>query len=102
MRAVLDACVLYPTVLRGLLIEAAKVGFFEPVWSERLLEEWARAALRTHGAEGEAQARVEIALLRSAWPKAEIAPEPAPGLPLLPDENDQHVLKPAWHCSPAS
>lgn len=95
MRAVLDACVLYPTVMRGLLLDAAKAGFFEPFWSERLLEEWARAAARTHGQEGEQQARVEVALLRAEWPKAELECQPLPDLPDLPDENDRHVLETA-------
>lgn len=92
MRAVLDACVLYPTVLRGILIGAAKAGFLTPIWSERILEEWARAALRTHGPEGESMARAEIALLRAEWPKALVGIETERDLPELPDKNDQHVL----------
>src|SRR5690606_10011196 len=33
VRAVLDACVLYPTVLREILIGAADAGLYAPLWS---------------------------------------------------------------------
>ena len=92
MRLVLDACVLYPTVMREVLLGAAAQGFFEPVWSDRLLEEWARAAIKL-GPDGETQARGEIALIRAAWPRAQRAS--APGLEdrlWLPDPADVHVL----------
>ncbi|OWY10142.1 PIN domain-containing protein [Thioclava sp. F42-5] len=92
MRVVLDACVLYPTVLREILIGAAKAGLYRPLWSARILEEWARAAARRAPAD-EAVARGEIALLRATFPKAEVAAQP--GIEdrlVLPDENDLHVL----------
>ncbi|KEO51645.1 RSP_2648 family PIN domain-containing protein [Thioclava pacifica] len=91
-KILLDACVLYPTVLREILIGAAKAGLYRPLWSARILEEWARAAARRAPAD-EAIARGEIALLRAAFPKAEIAPQPGIEQRLvLPDENDLHVL----------
>ena len=92
MKLVLDACVLYPTVMREMLIGAAGLGHYQPLWSARILEEWARAAARL-GPEGEAQARSEIALLRASWPMAEVSP--APGIEArlwLPDAADVHVL----------
>lgn len=92
MKLVLDACVLYPTVMREVLLGAASAGFYTPVWSARILEEWARAAARLDPAQ-EVQARGEIALIRAAFAKAE---EPvATGLETrlwLPDKNDIHVL----------
>ncbi len=92
MKLVLDACVLYPTVMREVLLGAAGQGFFTPLWSARLLEEWARAA-RKLGPEGEAQARGEIALLRAAWPGAEQKADPGAEARLwLPDPGDVHVL----------
>nr|WP_153747621.1 PIN domain-containing protein [Rhodovulum strictum] len=88
----LDACVLYPTVLRQILLGVAAEGVFTPLWSARILEEWARAA-RKLGPAGEAQARAEIALVRAAWPGAEVAPKPGiEGRLWLPDPNDIHVL----------
>ena len=92
MRAVLDACVLYPTVLREILIGAARAGLYRPLWSARILEEWARAAARRNPVD-ETFARGEIALLRAEFPKAEIAAQPGLESRLhLPDENDIHVL----------
>lgn len=91
-RILIDACVLYPTVMREVVLGVAKAGVFEPLWSTRLLEEWARAAIKL-GPEGEAQARAEIALLRAAWPKSERPAAPGVEARLwLPDENDIHVL----------
>ncbi|MCG6902640.1 MAG: PIN domain-containing protein [Rhodobacter sp.] len=92
MKVLLDACVLYPTVMREVLLGVARAGLFQPLWSARILEEWARAA-RKLGAEGETVARGEIALLQADWPRATVLP--APGLEQrlwLPDENDIHVL----------
>ncbi|KAB7610296.1 PIN domain-containing protein [Amylibacter sp. SFDW26] len=93
MRIVLDACVLYPTVMREVLLGAAKKGAFDPIWSARLLEEWRRAAVR-HGKDQAQVAGVEIALLKANWPKAEIASVHVENL-WLPDENDIHVLETA-------
>ena len=92
MRSVLDACVLFPSVTRSLLIGAAGFGAFEPIWSPRLLEEWHRAAMRKGEAEG-ATAKIEIALLQSEWPDASIhLPDHAEDGLSLPDPNDVHVL----------
>ncbi len=92
MKVLLDACVLYPTVMREVLLGVAGQGLFTPLWSARILEEWARAA-RKLGPEGEAQARAEIALVRADWPDAEVPPAPAIEARLsLPDPHDLHVL----------
>lgn len=89
MKAFLDACVLYPTVLREILIGCADL--YRPLWSPRVLEEWARAARKIPG--GEAIARGEIAALRARHPKAEVHPGAATEARLyLPDPNDIHVL----------
>lgn len=47
---VLDACVLMSTVLRQLLLRTAQNGVFQPVWTERIGEEWRRNAARLWGA----------------------------------------------------
>ncbi|MEI4487297.1 PIN domain-containing protein [Frigidibacter sp. MR17.14] len=88
----LDACVLFPTVLREILIGLAREGLYTPAWSARILEEWARAARRFSPAD-EIFARGEIAALRAAFPGAEVAlPEDAGAGLDLPDPNDRHVL----------
>lgn len=92
MKIVIDTCVLFPTVMREMVLGVARAGVFTPFWSERILEEWRRAAARL-GPEGAAQGEAEIALLRAAWPKA-LRPA-APGLEsrlYLPDSADIHVL----------
>lgn len=91
MRITLDACVLYPSVLRSLLIGVAKAGHFTPLWSDRILEEWRRAAERN--GDGPVAA-IEIALLRADWPKA-IVPETRRDDLHLPDMDDVHVLETA-------
>ncbi len=92
MKVVIDTCVLFPTVMREMVLGVARTGHFKPIWSGRILEEWARAAVKL-GPEGEAQARAEIALLRAAWPDAELPPAPGVEARLwLPDAADVHVL----------
>ena len=92
MKLLLDTSVLYPSVMRAVLLGAAAEGLFVPLWSERILEEWARAA-RKIGPGGEVQARSEIALLNVSWPKARISWPPSLETRLwLPDPSDTHVL----------
>ncbi|MEM1066527.1 MAG: PIN domain-containing protein [Pseudomonadota bacterium] len=92
MRVLIDANVLYPTVLREIVLGVAAAGGFTPLWSARILEEWALAAAK-RAPEDEAVARGEIALLRAAWPAAEVAQAPKIEARLwLPDPGDVHVL----------
>lgn len=90
MRLILDANVLYPTLLRGILSGYAGAGGFVALWSQRILDEWRHAGIRDGFADHVA---VEIATLSERFPKALVAPDPtlAPTLS-LPDENDVHVL----------
>lgn len=92
MRVLLDACVLFPTVMREMLLGVAATGAYEPLWSARILEEWALAA-RKLGLQGEALARGEVVMVGAHFPTASV--KPAPGLEArlwLPDDNDIHVL----------
>ena len=92
MKAVLDACVLYPTVLREILIGVAAKGLYAPFWSDRILREWVRATARI-GPEAQIEAEVQATLLRAAFPRAIIREQPSiEGRLVLPDENDRHVL----------
>jgi predicted nucleic acid-binding protein len=88
MRAVLDACVLYPPVLREILLGVADL--YTPLWSDRILEEWVRA---TEKLGQKAATRTEAALVAARFPRSMLRPAPQIEARLiLPDANDLHVL----------
>ena len=92
MRAVLDANVLYPSVLREILIGIAARGLYEPLWSDRLLREWTIAVGKL-GPVVQAQAQTEAMLMKAAFPRAVVREQPnIEGRLMLPDLNDIHVL----------
>jgi predicted nucleic acid-binding protein len=92
MKAVLDACVLYPTVLREILQGAAAAGLYQPVFSDRILREWVLATAKL-GPDAPMIADGEAATLRAAFPRALIRAHPEIEARLvLPDPNDLHVL----------
>lgn len=92
MRVLLDANVLFPSVLREILLGVADAGHYDPLWSARILEEWARATRRLPpGAEPLARAAAQG--MRARWPEAEVVPDPDLEATLaLPDPADRHVL----------
>ncbi len=92
MKAVLDACVLYPTVLREILQGAGEAGLYQPVFSDRILREWVLATAKL-GPAAPAIAEGEAATLRAAFPRALERERPEIEARLhLPDPNDRHVL----------
>jgi len=92
MKAVLDACVLYPPVLRDLLVGVATQGHYDPLWSDRILREWTRATAKL-GPVLMAKAETQAALLRASFPRAMIREQPGLEARLtLPDPDDVHVL----------
>jgi predicted nucleic acid-binding protein len=92
MKAVLDACVLYPTVLREILQGVAAAGLYEPVFSDRILREWVLATAKI-GPAAPVIAEGEAAALRMAFPRALTRERPEiEARLLLPDANDVHVL----------
>ena len=92
MRVLIDACVLYPTVMREVVLGVAQAGLFDPRWSARILEEWARAA-RKIGPQGETIARGEIATIQAQFPRAEVKiPQGVEARLWLPDPDDIHVF----------
>lgn len=95
MRALLDANVLYPTILREILSDLAWAGLFQPLWSARILEEWRHAAARL-GDEAAAVAGAEIALLRLRFAQAECDGQGIAAIDLdFPDPSDRHVVEAA-------
>ncbi|HMO09630.1 MAG TPA: PIN domain-containing protein [Paracoccaceae bacterium] len=88
MRAVLDACVLVPPVVRDCLLSAAAAGAYRPFWSDRILGEWAHAAARHGRDDGPV-----IAAAQAQFPAARVPPAPGVEARLhLPDAGDVHVL----------
>ncbi len=88
MKAVLDACVLVPPVVRDCLLSAAAEGAYVPLWSDRILGEWVRAAAKHGRDDGPVIAAAKAQFAGATVP-------PAPGLEArlhLPDEGDIHVL----------
>lgn len=85
--------------MREVVLGVAAQGLFEPRWSPRILEEWARAA-RKIGPEGETIARGEIAAINARFVRAEVkVPQGVEARLWLPDPNDIHVLAAAVGCS---
>jgi predicted nucleic acid-binding protein len=92
VKAVLDACVLFPTVLREILLGVAGKGLYEPLWSDRILREWVLATAKL-GPLAQVQAEGDATLLRAAFPRACLRDRPEiEARLLLPDPNDLHVL----------
>jgi len=95
MRVVLDACVLYPTVLRETLLAVAAVGHFQPLWSRKLLAEWESAAGKS-GAAARLAARGEALVLGARWPGALVETGSFVAFaPEMADQGDLHVVETA-------
>ena len=90
-RLVLDACVLFPPLVRGVLLSTAEAGLYTPVWSQRILDEWHIAAVRKQGAGVEDGILAIQARMAQTFPESSIAPSADIGLE-LPDPADMHVL----------
>lgn len=91
-RVMIDACVLYGTLTRGIVLTLARAGGFDPLWSPRILAEWHHAAAR-EGALAADHVAGDIALLRAEFPGAEVTPDPEIEAAItLPDPADAHVL----------
>ena len=92
MKAVLDACVIYPTVLREILVGVAARGLYEPLWSERILREWVLATAKL-GPVVQARAETEALQMRAEFARAMVRAQPdIEARLLLPDAGDVHVL----------
>ena len=69
MRVLLDANILFPTVMREVLMGAARAGAFTPLWSEKILAEWRHTAGKI-SLEAGAIADAEILTLKTLWADA--------------------------------
>lgn len=95
MRLFLDACVFFPVTTREILRAYAGAGGFTPLWSARVMEEWARAAGAKQNAE--VAARGDAALWRAAFDGEIFGYEALEDGIELPDPADIHVAAAAKH-----
>ncbi|HET7410034.1 MAG TPA: PIN domain-containing protein [Paracoccaceae bacterium] len=92
-RAFLDACVLYPPLVRALLIGAAEAELFVPLWSARVLAEWRIAVAAKRGMAAEGEALAAQAAMAARFPEAQVeAGAEVEAAIRLPDPADAHVL----------
>lgn len=92
MNYLIDTCVLFPTVMRTILLEAVKSKQDSAFWSEKILSEWSTSSKKV-GELGQLQADAEISILRANWPNSIISFSLELENSLyLPDLNDRHVL----------
>lgn len=97
--ALLDTCVLWPSLQRDFLLSLAIEGMYRPVWSAAILEELefheARKLIGRGEEEGEAVRRAArlITVMRQAFDDAEVQGwEGLDGTFGLPDPDDEHVV----------
>lgn len=92
---VYDACVLYPSALRNLLIELAmpNYGLFQAKWTERIESEWLENLINNRPDLDPTKLRKTAQLMRTAVPDCMVKnyEKLEAGLK-LPDPNDRHVL----------
>ncbi|MEM7211722.1 MAG: PIN domain-containing protein [Pseudomonadota bacterium] len=92
-RVLLDACVLFPPLVRTILIELSSRSVFKPLWSDRIFEEWRIAVGRKHGISVEAEVVETQTNLQQKFPDAMVSGSGDLETVLeLPDPADVHVL----------
>ncbi|MEJ0031552.1 MAG: PIN domain-containing protein [Bacteroidota bacterium] len=96
--AVLDACVLYSSVARDLLLWLAKFKFFQPKWSSSIHDEWTRNLLANRPDIKQDQVDWTIGQMETSFPDALIGEKIEMLNASLPDEKDLHVLQAAVAC----
>lgn len=95
---VLDACTMFPMLVRDVLLTLAAHEFFSPKWSPRIREEWTRnlvARMTDRDDEGIARSKVAriVAAVETAFPDALVATELSESSVLDPvDAKDRHVV----------
>ena len=99
LAAFLDASVLYPALLRNILMRLAVDDLFRAFWSERVQDEWTQAIFRDRPNLPRAQIERTRRLMGDAIDDAVVVGyEPLIETLILPDADDRHVLAAAIHC----
>lgn len=95
----LDASVLYPALLRNILMHLALADLFRPRWSERVHEEWIAALLKARpDLTRERLLRVRALMEAHVGDAMVSAYERLIARLTLPDPDDRHVLAAAIQC----
>ena len=90
-RVFIDACILFPPLVRSIILSVAEAGLFVPLWSDRVLKEWRISAIRK--GKDEDEIRSSQARMANAFPNAQTnAPDDAEAGFHLPDPADVHVV----------
>ena len=91
--AVFDACVLYSTMLRGLLLRLAGAKLIHPLWSEEIQNEWTRSLLRNRPDLKRENLERTCQNMDFRFPNSLVRGyETITSTLALPDMNDRHVL----------
>lgn len=88
--ALLDANVLYPMTLRDTLLRAAAAGYYQLLWSERILDE-AKRNLVDNRQISDAQADRLFAVMKRAFPEAMVVDYEALIASMPNHPKDRHV-----------
>jgi predicted nucleic acid-binding protein len=94
---ILDACVLYPMYLRDTLLRAAEAGLYRVQWSADILDEMSRNIVASGHATRERVDRL-LAMMRGAFPEAEVTGHQLLIGSMLNDPKDRHVTAAAVAC----
>ena len=93
VKAVLDACVLYPAPVRDILLSFANEGLYQPKWSDQIQDEWIRNLLIKRPDLKREQLKRLAKTMDTAFPDANVQGfESRIRLIELPDRDDRHVV----------
>lgn len=97
LRAVVDANVLFPAVLRDVVLEFAMHGLLQPLWTREILAETAASLIRANRKTKQGASRL-VAELQRVFPGSNILGyEHQTQMNLCADPKDEHVLGAALH-----
>lgn len=93
IRAVLDACVLYPAPVRDVLLSFAGEEMYQPKWTEEIQQEWIRNLLKNRSDLRDGQLRTLVKAMDEAFPDAHVLGYHGWIDKIkIPDKNDRHVV----------
>jgi predicted nucleic acid-binding protein len=89
---ILDANVLYPFLVRDVLLSLADAGFYRPRWTREIMDEWQRGLIAAKP-EQEQKVRATARTMSDAFPEALVdGYQEITDALTLPDPEDRHVL----------